>query len=331
MTIERTSKDKGATPMAVAAPGMLTSAQFQQLADVPPALTWFANIDNPQTRRAYQNDLSEFMAFAGIDRPEQFRIVTRAHLLAWRCDLETRALAGATIRRKLAALSSLFEYLCEASAVTGNPVKGVKRPKMDSLEGKTPAIGDHQARALLDAPDDGTRQGQRDRDRAILSPLLYHGLRRAELCALTVGCVQQRRGVAHLRVHGKGGKLRYVPLHPGTAELIDAYLQAAGHSGDAQGALFRPIRNNVHGNQRASITADGVYKMLAGYAASLRMDVAGFGPHALRATAATNALDHEADIAKVQEWLGHASIATTRIYDRRKMRPEDRPTFKVAY
>jgi integrase/recombinase XerD len=54
-------------------------------------------------------------------------------------------------------------------------------------------------------------------------------------------------------------------------------------------------------------------------------------PHALRATAATNALDHDADIAKVREWLGHANIATTRIYDRRKMKPEDSPTFKVAY
>jgi integrase/recombinase XerD len=54
------------------------------------------------------------------------------------------------------------------------------------------------------------------------------------------------------------------------------------------------------------------------------------GVHSLRATAATNALDHQADIAKVQEWLGHASIATTRIYDHRKTRPEDSPTFKVA-
>ena len=51
----------------------------------------------------------------------------------------------------------------------------------------------------------------------------------------------------------------------------------------------------------------------------------------LRATAATNALDHQADIAKVQEWLGHANIATTRIYDHRKTRPEDSPTFKVSY
>jgi integrase/recombinase XerD len=59
----------------------------------------------------------------------------------------------------------------------------------------------------------------------------------------------------------------------------------------------------------------------------------GFGivAHALRATAATDALDHQADIAKVQEWLGHANIARTRIYDQRETRPEDSPTFKVAY
>jgi integrase/recombinase XerD len=55
------------------------------------------------------------------------------------------------------------------------------------------------------------------------------------------------------------------------------------------------------------------------------------GAHALRATAATSALDHQADIATGQEWLAHANISTTRIYDHRRTRPEDSPTFKVAY
>ena len=63
----------------------------------------------------------------------------------------------------------------------------------------------------------------------------------------------------------------------------------------------------------------------------LNTDVHGFCVHALRATAATNALAHNADIAKVQEWLGHANIATTRLYDRRQSRPEESPTFKVEY
>ena len=64
-----------------------------------------------------------------------------------------------------------------------------------------------------------------------------------------------------------------------------------------------------------------------------RVSISGnnMGPHALRATAAISALEHQADIAKVQEWLGYASISTTCVYDRRGFRPEDSPTFKVAY
>ncbi|MEO6431712.1 MAG: site-specific integrase, partial [Nitrosospira sp.] len=103
---------------------ILTAAQYRQLSDVPPAIEWFANIDNPQTRRAYENDLRSFMQFAGIEWPEDFRTVTRGHVLAWRKKLEVQQLAGATIRRKLAALASLFEHLCESNAVTHNPVKG---------------------------------------------------------------------------------------------------------------------------------------------------------------------------------------------------------------
>ena len=71
--------------------------------------------------------------------------------------------------------------------------------------------------------------------------------------------------------------------------------------------------------------------MVMHYGKRVGVNIEGFGAHALRATAATNALDHGADIAKVQEWLGHANVSTTRIYDRRKMRPEDSPTFKVTY
>jgi hypothetical protein len=97
--------------------GLLTRAEFQQLAEVPPEVEWFANIDNARTRRAYRIDLRDFMQFVGIQRPEEFRIVTRAHVLAWRKHLEARQLSGATIRRKLAALSSLFEYLCDQNAV----------------------------------------------------------------------------------------------------------------------------------------------------------------------------------------------------------------------
>jgi site-specific recombinase XerD len=320
------------TPVKVSVTTRLLSAtEFQRLSEVPAEVEWFKNIRNPSTKRAYENAIKDFMLFTGIKRPEEFRKVTRAHVIAWRDALGDRfgdrALIGTTIRHRLAALSSLFQYLCDKNAVTHNPVKGVKRPKVESDVGKTPAIADHQARKLLVAPAEKSLKGIRDR--AILATLLYHALRREELCKLRVRDYKhERRGVPHLKVSGKGEKIRYVPLHGVAADLIADYLKEAGHGADNAGALFRPLRDSRGGNRKKAITPDGVYKLVRKYSALLGFEI---GAHALRATAATNALDHEADIAKVQEWLGHSNIATTRIYDHRKTRPEDSPTFKITY
>ena len=306
---------------------LLTSAEFQRLADVPPEVEWFKNIRNRHTKRAYQNAIKDFMLFTGIKRPEEFRIVTPAHVIAWRDGLGERILNGTTIRHRMAALSSLFQYLCDKNAVTHNPVKGVKRPRSETDEGKTPALADHQARRLLVAPAEKSLKGIRDR--AILATLLYHALRREELCKLTVrDFMHERGGVRHLRVSGKGEKTRYVPLHGIARDLVEEYLQKSGHGGNDKGALFRPLRNAHGGGREKAITPDGVYKLVREYSAAFGFTI---GAHALRATAATNALDHQADIAKVQEWLGHSNIATTRLYDHRKTRPEDSPTFKVSY
>jgi len=319
---------KPALPVSSAPTGrVLTAATYQGLAAVPPEMEWFANLGNAATRRAYQTALQDFMRFTGIEQPEEFRTVTRAHVIAWRDELARRALSATTIRHRLSALASLFDYLCDQNAVTHNPVKGVKRPVPETTEGKTPALGDAQARRLLAAPAGDTLKARRDR--AILATLLYHALRRDELCKLKVKDYgQERRGVPHLKISGKGGKTRYVPLHPAASGLIADYLEASGHGGAEASPLFRPLHNSRDLASDQAITPDGVYRMVREYSARLGFEI---GAHSLRATAATNALDHQADIAKVQEWLGHANIATTRIYDHRKTRPEDSPTFKVIY
>lgn len=308
---------------------VLTLAGFQMLADVPPEVEWFANIENENTRRAYRNDVHEFMNFAGVQQAADFRLVKRAHLIAWRKQLENRALEAATVRRKLSAVASLYDFLCECNAVAFNPVDGVKRPNMGTHEGKSPALGDAQAKAILEAPRADTLKGLRDR--AILSALLFHGLRRAELCGLAVGDLQSRRGVMHFRVLGKGGKIRFIPAHPHTLQRISEYLERAGHGEETASALFRPVKNPP-GTHAKALTGHAVYKdVVRKYARQIGVSVNEVCVHGLRATAATNALDHEADIAKVQEWLGHANISTTRLYDRRSMKPEDSPTFKVSY
>lgn len=311
----------------------LTQGQFDRLAETLPEVEWLANIANAGTRKAYAGDVKEFAGFVGLRSPEALRSVTRAHVIAWRKALESRKLSAATIRRKLSALSALYDYLCERNAVPGNPVDGVKRPAANGNEGSTPALGDAQVRRLLDAPPIDTLKGVRDR--AILATLLYHGLRREELCLLLVKDMQSRQGVMHFRITGKGGKIRYVPVHPGAQRLIEEYLAQAGHGHDLDGALFRPVVNNhtPEGLDRRLNPASVYRHVVEKYArqTGLSAEVHGLCVHSMRATAATNALSHDSDIARVQEWLGHANVSTTRLYDRRKNRPEDSPTFRIKY
>ena len=115
-------------------------------------MEWFANLGTKAIRRAYETALKDFVRFAGIGRPEEFRTVIRAHVIAWRDELSGRGLSATTIRHRLSALASLFDYLRDQNAVTHNPVKGVTRPVPENTEGKTPALGDAQARRLLAAP-----------------------------------------------------------------------------------------------------------------------------------------------------------------------------------
>ncbi len=318
----------GSGELAIQAPRKLSEVQFSELSAVPPEVEWFANLTNPNTKRAYQTDVRAFLGFLGITAPEDLRKVTRAHVLAWRKTIGHQA--AATVRRKIAAVSSLFDYLCDCNTVAGNPAAGVQRPKEGANQGKTPAISDRDARRLLAAPAEDTLAGKRDR--AIMAVFLFHGPRRAEVAGLRVGDLQDRRGVPHWTFRGKGGKVRYLPAHPIAVAAVREYMAAAGHADDAEGALFRPLRNRTsNAGTRAALTTDSLWRIVMSYAGKVGITIAGFGPHSLRATAATNALEHGADIAAVSEWLGHASITTTRLYDKRVVRVENSPTFKVSY
>src|SRR6516162_3571399 len=270
----------------------LTPGEYDGLAEVPPELEWLANLTNPKTRRAYKIDVGEFSAFAGHRIPKDMRTVVRAHVIAWRKDLESRGLSPASIRRKLSALSSLFDYLCERNAVTGNPVDGVKRPMANGNEGSTPALGDAQARKLLDAPPADTLKGVRDR--AILATLLYHGMRREELCGLRVRDMQSRQGVMHFRIRGKRDKIRFIPIHAMAQRLIvEEYLALAGHGSDVAGPVFRPVTNNRTGELDKPLDGSSVHdNIVRKYAleTGVGAQITGLCVHSLRATAATNAL-----------------------------------------
>jgi integrase/recombinase XerD len=120
------------------------------------------------------------------------------------------------------------------------------------------------------------------------------------LCKLAVRDIHDRQGVTHFRVHGKGSKIRYIPLHPIALQRIQEYLIAAGHAEDTAGPLFRPVKNpSEKGDISHALTHPAIYHcVLRKYARAIGIGGGHLGPHSLRATAATNALDRGSDLAR---------------------------------
>jgi integrase/recombinase XerD len=169
-------------------------------------------------------------------------------------------------------------------------------------EGSTPALDDAQARKLLEAPHADTLKGVRDR--AILATLLYHGIRREELCGLRVKDLQSRQGVVHFRIQGKRDKIRFILVNPAAQRLIEDYLMLTGHRTDTQGALFRPVKNNRTGRLDRHLDPASVYRNIVkkyGLETGISAEVNGLCVHSLRTIAATNALSHDSDI---EGWSG---------------------------
>jgi site-specific recombinase XerD len=199
-------------------------ASLTALAAIPEEEIWLASQKSARTRRAYRQDVAHFMRRLGITTSEQLRQVDHRAVIAWeRMMREHEGAAASTIRRRLAALSSLFKHLVRHGKASRNPVVDVQRPAINREEGSTAAFSKVQARRLLDAPAADTVAGLRDR--AILSVGLQVGLRRAEIAALTVGDLLEP-GVRCTAPHPQGWKARcagHQPAdggpHPGLSQV----------------------------------------------------------------------------------------------------------------
>lgn len=309
----------------------IASATIERIAAIPEENIWLAGLKSRHTRRAYRYDVRHFMRTVGIASQSNLKSVTHKHVVAWdhfmrECEVPTPA--PATVRRRLAALSSLFAHLIRYTDVEVNPVREIRRPPADH-EGQTPAFAQKEARRLLDAPDEDSLPGLRDR--ALLSVGLQAGLRREEIAKLRVGDLHSTHGYDALRVRGKRNKRRTVLINPQTARRIRAYLARAGHGDDASGPMFRPVRHNQHGSvPRRQLSNEQVARIVRRYAARIGK-ARGYGAHAMRATWVTTALANGADIVDVQRDAGHADVSVTRRYDRRRQDPEKSAAFFATY
>ena len=220
-----------------------------------------------------------------------------------------------TVRRRLAALSSLFAHLVKFDVVEMNPVRDVERPAVNRREGMTLGFSQKQARAILDKPAVG----------------LQVGFRRSEIASLKVGDLHENRGFDSLRVVRKGGKKGSLAINQQTAQRIKDYLVVAGHGEDLGGPLFRPVRGNREGqDERRHLHPDIIDRVLRKYARKVGV-TRGYSAHSMRATFITTALDNGASLEDVQSAAGHADPSTTKLYDRRGYNPEKSASFFAHY
>jgi integrase/recombinase XerD len=305
-------------------------ADLDALAAIPEEEVWLASQKSARTRRAYRLDVVHFMAVLGITTPEQLRLIDHRAVMAWERILrEQDQAAPSTVRRRLAALSSLFKHLVRHGATARNPVVDVLRPAINREEGSTAAFSKAQARRLLDAPPPDTVAGLRDR--AILSVGLQVGFRRAEIAALNVGDLHQNRGYDSLRVIRKGGRREALAINPQAAARIRAYLERAGHGAEYDGPLFRPLRGNAKPLHSASrMDPDAIDRLVRKYAAQIGL-ARGYSAHSMRATFITTALENGAQLEDVQKAAGHRDPSTTKLYDRRKYNAEKAASFFAIY
>jgi integrase/recombinase XerD len=245
---------------------------LDHLASIPEEEIWLQKLNSARTRRAYRLDVQHFIRTLAITTPAELRQADHKAVIAWeRFMRETELAASSTIRRRLAALSSLYKHLVRHGHAARNPVGEVERPAINRDEGSTLAFSKAQARKMLEAPSEDTVAGLRDR--AILSVGLQVGLRRAEIATLTVGDLHQNRGYDSLRVQRKGGRRDALAINPQTTARLRAYLDKAGHTADIDGPLFRPLKHNgKRQEERRSIDPDAIDRLVRKYAGELDLD-----------------------------------------------------------
>lgn len=304
-------------------------APLDLLRAIPEERVWLEGQQSPHTRRAYRLDVADFMATVRIRTTADFRKVDRVAVLAWKRSMESAGAKPRTIRRRLSALSSLFSHLVDKRAADFNPVREIRRPRVNRRQGTTAAFSPPQARKLLDAPDAATVQGLRDR--AILSVGLQAGPRRSEIAGLRVRDFHMTAGFPALHFIRKGGEDHSLAIHPQAAQRIRDYLDSAGHADDRNGPLFRPVRGNWRATAaRRPLHPDVIDRIVRKYAADIGLP-RGFSAHSMRATFITRTLDNGASLEEVQLAAGHADPTTTRLYDRRGYSPDKSASFFATY
>ena len=290
------------------------------------------------TRRAYQRSASSFFTYASgrlalcsIDDVKPF------HISAWLDAMLHNGLSAPTVKQRLAALNGLFESLLAQRVIVTNPVRLVQGPRHVITKGRTPVLTGDEVVQLFSAIDATTLIGKRDR--AMIGAMAYSFARIGAVTALKVEHVFHQKRRLWLRLREKGGKAKDIPCHHQLEAYLDDWFDAAGHRGNPNAPLFQTFarsgkrtgeEQHTTKDDDAALASPKTIRPLSGNpmtqamtwemlqrrkkAAGLQTAICN---HTFRATGITAYLINGGAIERAANIAGHASINTTKIYDRR--------------
>ncbi len=256
---------------------------------------------------AYQGDVAEFLAFMAMHHGSHqglaaLAAITVSDMRAWMAQTRTTGVGSRSMARKLSAVKAFYRWLSEREGFEPTAILMTRAPKFTKKLPRPLAID--AAKELIDCVGEQARAPWVGaRDIAVLTLLWGCGLRISEALGLT-GADAPLPEV--LRISGKGGKERVVPVLPAARQAVEAYLRLCPFHQEQQAPLFRAIRGG-------KLSPGAIQKVMA----SARMQLglpASATPHAMRHSFATHLLDAGGDLRAIQELLGHASLSTTQAY-----------------
>ncbi len=255
------------------------------------------------TITAYARDLARFLTGLG-ERP--LASLGRDDIRRYIAQMESDGLAPSSRARGLVAVRRLFRFAVAEGLIEGDPTTGVLSPKVDRALPKV--LAEEETRALIQAAAEDTPLGLRDV--AMLEVLYGAGLRVSELVTLPLSGLDRRSAL--LRVVGKGGHERVVPVGGAALAAVERYLddgrpQLLGKRRDSTHALFLTRRGGP-------MTRQNFFSLLRKLALRAGIPRERVSPHVLRHAFATDLLDGGADLRSIQAMLGHADLVTTEIY-----------------
>lgn len=259
------------------------------------------------TISAYAGDITEFLSFMTVHSGQSQGLgalarITTQDMRAWMARTRSGGVGPRSLARKLSAVKAFYRWLAAREGFEPTAVLSTRSPKFTK---KLPRpLAEDAARDLLDiASLQSDRPWVGARDTAVLTLLWGCGLRISEALGLR-GADAPLPQV--LRITGKGGKERIVPVIDAARDAVNAYVAACPYDLPAEGALFRGVRGGALGPAAIQKTMARA-RMQLGLPASAT-------PHAMRHSFATHLLNAGGDLRSIQELLGHASLSTTQAY-----------------